>query len=47
LIKRWKEGDLTKAACISCNQCLDAGYGEEGIYCVVEKKVKEKRNELR
>jgi len=47
LIKRWKEGDLTKAACISCNQCLDAGYSEEGIYYVVEKKVKEKRNELR
>ena len=47
LIKRWKEGDLTKAACISCNQCLDAGYAEEGIYCVVERKVKEKQNELR
>ena len=36
-----------KAACISCNQCLDEGYGEEGIYCVVERKIKEKRNELR
>jgi len=47
LFKRWKEGNIAKAACISCNQCLDEGYGEEGIYCVVERKVKEKRNELR
>jgi 2,4-dienoyl-CoA reductase-like NADH-dependent reductase (Old Yellow Enzyme family) len=46
LIKCWKEGDLAKAACISCNQCLDEGY-VDGINCVVERKVKEKRNELR
>ena len=43
LINRWKQGDLTKAACISCNQCLDEGYGEEGIYCVAERRVKEKK----
>jgi 2,4-dienoyl-CoA reductase-like NADH-dependent reductase (Old Yellow Enzyme family) len=23
LIKRWKDGDLTKAKCISCNKCLE------------------------
>jgi 2,4-dienoyl-CoA reductase-like NADH-dependent reductase (Old Yellow Enzyme family) len=47
LFKRWKEGNIAKAACISCNQCFDAGHAEEDIYCVVERKVKEKRNELR
>jgi 2,4-dienoyl-CoA reductase-like NADH-dependent reductase (Old Yellow Enzyme family) len=42
LINRWKEGDLTKAACISCNQCLNVGYSEKGIYCVAEKREKDK-----
>jgi 2,4-dienoyl-CoA reductase-like NADH-dependent reductase (Old Yellow Enzyme family) len=23
LIKRWKEGDLTKAKCVSCNKCFE------------------------
>jgi 2,4-dienoyl-CoA reductase-like NADH-dependent reductase (Old Yellow Enzyme family) len=47
LFKRWQEGNMAKAACISCNKCFDAGHAEEDIYCVVERKVKEKRNELR
>jgi len=42
LINRWKEGDLAKAACISCNQCLEAGVAEKGIYCVAERKLKQK-----
>ena len=42
LINRWKAGNLAKAACISCNQCLEAGFAEKGIYCVVERKLKEK-----
>ena len=23
LIKRWKDGDLEKAKCVSCNQCFE------------------------
>ena len=38
LIKRWASGDLSKAACISDNQCFGPGVAGEGIYCVVEKK---------
>ena len=42
LIKRWASGDLRKAACISDNQCFGPGMAGEGIYCVVEKKLKKK-----
>lgn len=40
LIRRWKEGDLRKAECISCSECLLAGVKEGGIYCVARKKGK-------
>ena len=43
LIKRWKEGDLSPARCISCNACFKPGLKEGGIYCVVEKKEAQKR----
>jgi 2,4-dienoyl-CoA reductase-like NADH-dependent reductase (Old Yellow Enzyme family) len=42
LVKRWFSGDLRKAKCISDNQCFGAGMSGDGIYCVVEKKEKEK-----
>jgi 2,4-dienoyl-CoA reductase-like NADH-dependent reductase (Old Yellow Enzyme family) len=42
LIKRWASGDLRKAACISDNQCFGPGMAGEGIYCVAEKKLREK-----
>jgi len=42
LIKRWASGDLRKAACISDNQCFGPGMAGEGIYCVVEKKLRKK-----
>jgi 2,4-dienoyl-CoA reductase-like NADH-dependent reductase (Old Yellow Enzyme family) len=42
LVKRWQEGDRTPARCISCNKCFKPGLKEGGIYCVVEKKEKEK-----
>ena len=42
LVKRWASGDLSKAKCISDNQCFGAGMSGDGIYCVVEKKEKEK-----
>jgi 2,4-dienoyl-CoA reductase-like NADH-dependent reductase (Old Yellow Enzyme family) len=39
---RWREGDRTPAKCISCNKCFVPGMKEGGIYCVVEKKEREK-----
>jgi NADH:flavin oxidoreductases, Old Yellow Enzyme family len=42
LIKRWKSGDQRKAFCLSDNQCFGPAMAGEGIYCVVEKKEKEK-----
>lgn len=47
LIKRWKEGDRTKAACISCNQCFGAAMSSEGVYCVVERRIRAKRKRQR
>jgi len=45
LIKRWKSGDLRKASCLSDNQCFGPAMAGEGIYCVVEKKEKQKGTE--
>jgi 2,4-dienoyl-CoA reductase-like NADH-dependent reductase (Old Yellow Enzyme family) len=42
LIKRWASGDLSKAACISDNQCFGPGMAGEGIYCVAEKKLRKR-----
>jgi len=36
LIKRWQEGDIKKAACISCNKCFVPTRAGKGVYCVVE-----------
>lgn len=43
LIRRWQSGDQSTAKCISCNACFGPGLKEGGIYCVVEKKEKEKK----
>lgn len=43
LVNRWRRGDLTKATCISCNGCFEAAAEGNGVYCVVEKKLREKR----
>jgi len=45
LIRRWEQGDNSRATCISCNGCFKPGLREGGIYCVVEKKEAEKRNQ--
>jgi len=45
LIQRWKSGDLRKATCLSDNQCFGPARAGEGIYCVVEKKEKQKEME--
>jgi 2,4-dienoyl-CoA reductase-like NADH-dependent reductase (Old Yellow Enzyme family) len=42
LVNRWRSGDLRKATCISDNQCFRPAVAGEGIYCVVEKKEKQK-----
>lgn len=36
LIKRWQEGDIQKAKCISCNGCFIPARAGEGLYCVIE-----------
>ncbi len=38
IIKRWQEGDLRKASCISCNGCLATARSSQGLYCVEERK---------
>jgi 2,4-dienoyl-CoA reductase-like NADH-dependent reductase (Old Yellow Enzyme family) len=43
LVKRWASGDRSKARCLSDNQCFEPGRAGEGVYCVTEKKEKEKR----
>jgi hypothetical protein len=42
LIQRWRAGDLRPASCLSDNQCFRTIMGDEGLYCEVEKKEKEK-----
>ena len=42
LIQRWADGDLEKSKCLSDNQCFDPIMAGEGIYCVAEKKNREK-----
>ncbi len=40
LVKRWKEGDLAKATCISCNQCAENTF-VQSLRCYVDEKKKE------
>jgi 2,4-dienoyl-CoA reductase-like NADH-dependent reductase (Old Yellow Enzyme family) len=42
LAKRWLSGDHGTATCISCSACFVPGLKEGGIYCVVDKKEREK-----
>jgi len=34
LINRWQTGNLTKAACISCNNCVEQAQAGHGISCI-------------
>ena len=43
LPKRWQHGDTSPATCISCSGCFMPGIKEGGIYCVIDKKEKEKK----
>jgi 2,4-dienoyl-CoA reductase-like NADH-dependent reductase (Old Yellow Enzyme family) len=38
LVKRWRENDLRKTECISCNACFGAALEGKGFYCVVAQK---------
>ncbi len=38
LIKRWKNKDTKKAACISCNKCFIPAMSGKGLYCLVKNK---------
>ena len=40
LIKRWKNGDLEKAKCISCNQCFE-NWILRPLRCYVEEPLEE------
>ena len=42
LANRWQSGDHGPATCISCSACFMPGIKKGGIYCVVDKKEKEK-----
>lgn len=42
LPNRWLQGDRSPARCISCNSCFGPGLEEGGIYCVMEKREREK-----
>jgi len=42
LINRWQSGDLRKAACLSDSKCLRPALAGKGVYCVVEKRLRDK-----
>jgi len=42
LVRRWHEGDTGTSTCIHCNLCFGPARLGEGIYCVAERKQKEK-----
>lgn len=37
LVRRWEQGDESRATCISCNGCFKPGLKEGRIYCVVNR----------
>lgn len=43
LIKRWKAGDHNQAACLSDSKCFIPAMKGKGIYCVVEKRLRDKK----
>ncbi|MHB8205243.1 MAG: oxidoreductase [Desulfomonilaceae bacterium] len=45
LINQWKNGNTTKAKCISCNGCFETGLKGLGISCKIERMLKEQRQE--
>ena len=44
LIRRWKNGDLRKSSCVSCNGCYESGLKGLGISCKAENSLREKQD---
>ena len=44
LIRRWQAGDTARAACISCNECFTPVRSGQGLYCVAEAKLRQKKS---
>lgn len=42
LVRRWHEGDRSRSACISCNQCFGPVWAGEGVYCVALERERQK-----
>ncbi|MCJ7663327.1 MAG: NADH:flavin oxidoreductase, partial [Desulfobacterales bacterium] len=42
LINRWRSGDREKATCLSDGRCFRPALAGKGVYCVVEKRAREK-----
>ena len=42
LINRWKQGDTSKATCLSGNLCFKPTRAGQGLYCVTEKRLRNK-----
>ena len=47
LVARWKSGDTEKSACGSCNMCFVPIVKGEGMYCVAERRQREKKSQQR
>jgi 2,4-dienoyl-CoA reductase-like NADH-dependent reductase (Old Yellow Enzyme family) len=45
LIKRWGSGDLSRATCVSDSKCFRPALTGKGVYCVVEKRLRDKDGE--
>ncbi len=44
LVKRWQQGDRSKARCISCNLCFRTSLEDTGLTCAYERKLAQKRS---
>ena len=43
LTNRWESGDLRKAICVSDSKCFRPALTGKGVYCVVEKRLRDKK----
>jgi 2,4-dienoyl-CoA reductase-like NADH-dependent reductase (Old Yellow Enzyme family) len=43
LVNRWGSGDLSKATCVSDSKCFRPALTGKGVFCVVEKRLKDKK----
>ena len=43
LINRWQSGDTKRATCVSCNECFTPVRSGEGLHCVTDAKIRNKK----